>query len=594
MRLHWAWTVILALTCAAGCGRSWPTGALGHAPTPVPLAGGDTATALAAPAPLAAAPAVQVQRSPLAGIDIHAVDLHAGRGAAVATRGCYGGSGCTGILLWTADARRGWHVADTTAWPLRSLHFAGARGWAVGGNCPPAVPTQPCTGALLQTSDGGRTWHVLYRSTGSGIRRAIPTGRQGGWLETAAGDLWHTSDGGRDWQPAKIPCAHGGAGPLAFSGTSGWLVCGSGTLYRTDDGGSHWRAAGAAALPAGVAGIAAASGALWARTLASAPSLWLSLNAGRNWRPAAGTLGGADITALHANSGRRAYAVVGLGPRGAVVHTTDGGRTWTPVYPRSGAPLATTGMRSLSFFGAQRGLALGMAAGPRTLWQTADAGRSWQAAGALPAEAVVVDWAFRTPSLGWAVLSIRGGTPRLYGTNDGGRNWTPVSAAAGLVPSAVTPAGPTGLRLEAAGRLYRLDAGGHPVPLGRTPDLTNLDFTGSRHGWAIARGEVQQTRDGGSRWTAVPLPPGWAAVDLSFPRPQDGWVLAQQACANDNGCPFALAHTTDGGLTWSWGAMGRLQPTDVVFSGPATGWLVTTYGGLYRTTDGGRSWSRLS
>ena len=596
MRARWACCVIVALACTAGCGHSWPPPrVLRHTPTAVALAGGDTATALAAPAPLAAAPAAAVQRPVLAGMDMRAVDLRSNRGAAVATRGCYGAGGCTGVLLWTANARHGWQVVDTTPWSLRSLHFAGTRGWAVGGNCPQAAPATPCVGVLLQTTDGGRSWHVLYQRAGEGLRRAVPTGRRGGWLETTSGTLWQTTDGGHHWQVATQPCPRASAGPLAFSGDAGWLVCGTASLYRTQNGGSRWQAVSGAKLPAGLAGITAApANVLWARTVAAGPSLWVSHNGGRRWRPAAGALGGADVTAVHANSALRAYAIVSLGPRSAIVHTADGGRSWNPVYPRSGMPLATPGMRSITFFDARHGLAVGMAAGPHSIWQTTDAGRSWVATGSLPAGAVVIDWAFRSPSRGWAVLSIHGGTPQLYGTRDGGRHWAPVAATAGLVPSAVASAGTTSLRVEASGQLYRLDGSGQPVALGRTPDLTNLDFTGSQHGWAISRGEVERTRSGGAHWTPVPLPPGWAAVDLSFARTQDGWVLAQKACANGSGCPYALAHTTDGGSTWSWQTLGSLQATCVVFSGANTGWLVTAYGGLYRTTDGGHRWSRLS
>lgn len=94
-----------------------------------------------------------------------------------------------------------------------------------------------------------------------------------------------------------------------------------------------------------------------------------------------------------------------------------------------------------------------------------------------------------------------------------------------------------------------------------------------------------------------PWPQGWSGVGLgttwltgvSFADARHGWVSSSGFPA-DSPSEDGVWHTADGGGSW------RLQSTRdlraVFFTGLRVGWGLGTSGGLYRTTDAGRTWIR--
>ena len=64
----------------------------------------------------------------------------------------------------------------------------------------------------------------------------------------------------------------------------------------------------------------------------------------------------------------------------------------------------------------------------RTLYVTADAGRTWSVAQAryAPPPPRIWDVDFTSRSDGWAIFAARGGAALVH-TTDGGRDWTPLS-----------------------------------------------------------------------------------------------------------------------------------------------------------------------
>lgn len=127
---------------------------------------------------------------------------------------------------------------------------------------------------------------------------------------------------------------------------------------------------------------------------------------------------------------------------------------------------------------------------------------------------------------------------------------------------------------------------------------------------------LYHTVDGGRRWTHQTIPfaparqgynPLGGPVSMSFANREDGWLMVAQSHGMSTE-PGALYRTVDGGKTWravaSTGPVPVVVPTlpfngDVSFTGPQDGWLVgsettTSPSMLYRTTDGGAHWTRVS
>ena len=184
----------------------------------------------------------------------------------------------------------------------------------------------------------------------------------------------------------------------------------------------------------------------------------------------------------------------------------------------------------------------------------------------------IQDFQLVAPGQGWALAG-----DRLLWTGDNGAAWRDITPAA----AGVTPAG-TG-------------SGG----------LLDAFFISSRQGWLAARspsGELRilRTLDGGLTWLPASLPgtapDGLPLVEdafLEFIDARTGWAAVRQP----SGSLFsrgALYRTSDGGATWSLLPLPLGEP--VRFASAQRGWVAGGAAGnqLFATEDGGASWQELS
>lgn len=156
------------------------------------------------------------------------------------------------------------------------------------------------------------------------------------------------------------------------------------------------------------------------------------------------------------------------------------------------------------------------------------------------------------------------------------------------------------LRAAAAVLLAALSAGAAepwrpqplPAPKGARWRLSDLKF--SSPAWGVAAGCLQRgssciasaaiTRDGGRSWSVQAMPA--AASSLYFLDETTGWMTGARA----------VFKTTDGGRTWS-----RLPDSEatanayrVYFATETTGWAIGPRKSAFATQDGGATWSRIA
>ncbi len=137
--------------------------------------------------------------------------------------------------------------------------------------------------------------------------------------------------------------------------------------------------------------------------------------------------------------------------------------------------------------------------------------------------------------------------------------------------------------------LHTTDGGGTWAHLGPTPEpLDSLAFTSRLSGWATGDQGLWHTEDGGIHWNLkVPSEKEKGhPLLVAFASPQSGLALW-------NG-HSDLFRTTDGGNTWSAvqpsPLRGSSSPRSVAFLDPQMGWAVTVE--ILHSADGGSTWSK--
>lgn len=333
---------------------------------------------------------------------------------------------------------------------------------------------------LLRTADGGRHWRAQRTDAGVQIlgfadARQLVLGTRAP-VPGAPYRVFRTTDGGADWLVVPLPADLGPLSdfPVFVDGTHGWILSRShvgqdAQLLRTRDGGAHWQLLVTTGGHPLSQGLSEHTDKLWVsfedplngwiggREPDGSPSLSVTHDGGVGWTrvvlpaPPGGWVENSLATISPPRIIRaRGVLVVSDYPRVGsvpfsewVLTTEDGGVSWSGP---TGLPMAGTLPNGLDYFFLETApLFADGRAGWRVsgvqAWTTADAGRTWASAGALPA-----GWSFGSvfpldATTAWAeapkVGAVESYAPwRLFVTHDGGRHWASVS-----VP-ALTGAGP--------------------------------------------------------------------------------------------------------------------------------------------------------
>ena len=552
---------------------------------------------------------------------------------------------------------------------VNALSFAGASGYAVGE-----------FGTILSTVDGGTTWTGVKSGTFTNLTEVQAI--DGNSVFAGGGCVGRRSDDGGvtgvrvAFTPVESSCSQSLAAAWWVSETTGYIVLADGTTLLTNNNGDTF--AQKVAIPGTKAtggnakvndirfldantGVAATDNGKIYRTTDAANS-WTEV--GSNQRASKkflflddkkGIAVGAQSLFLATSDGGVTWVAKGLalpGPQNLtdiscatatatncvmatatnqVVRTTDGGDTGTLVAP-SQPPINAAGFASATRVAALGGAGTtaisddaggkfapvggslpgkygAMVSGPAgvafapgekgSLAKTTDYGSTW-VRGNVSTPNDVVDVSFPTANDGFA-LDNRGG---LFRTADGGGTWRALDTGTTARPSAVEAAstkivliaGPRGLRRSTdAGDTFSAVTGSVSKS-----SLSDIDGAGSA---LIAFGsqEVWRSTDKGKTWTSV-LKPGKykknkngkkvnskGVSHVDFVNANSGYFL------DTNGFMY---RTSNGGKSWTTLlATGNGGGYGMAFSSSSKGYLIiggfgrTRAGFLLRTTDSGKTWT---
>jgi photosystem II stability/assembly factor-like uncharacterized protein len=156
-----------------------------------------------------------------------------------------------------------------------------------------------------------------------------------------------------------------------------------------------------------------------------------------------------------------------------------------------------------------------------------------------------------------------------------------------------------------------------PTPLPPGPDVQADGLLDAQHGWAVVGHRLWVTADGGSTWQDVTPPAGFATavadylLGVDFADAQHGWVAINEAFTSGSDASYGrvdIWRTTDGGRTWSKAQLpkavfhpfGEIMPqVQLDFLDPGHGFAFLSGNSakglndsdLYWTADGGMTWS---
>lgn len=277
--------------------------------------------------------------------------------------------------------------------------------------------------------------------------------------------------------------------------------------------------------------------------------------------------GVASLAAIALATAAIGYAVTAGPLGGRRVRTTDGGRTWSQTVPTGPTPL-----HDVRMVGADVGYALGGIGDPRAVLRTGDGGKTWRTVGHLPGPADPFGGrppAFAPPSEG-AAIGLDGGLDR---TVDDSRAWIRAGGTAAGQAFAVGFVDRDGCVPPAHAPRVRRD-GGRTWRVDRALALPN---GGDRHG---VRRPARTDRAEGRR-RCLPVP---ARRRGGGERPG-----GQRAAWATEGA--SLYRSVDGGRTWTRPCNHKAPDLGTVMApsfGAPLGGDALHPTGLYRTTDGRR------
>jgi photosystem II stability/assembly factor-like uncharacterized protein len=230
------------------------------------------------------------------------------------------------------------------------------------------------------------------------------------------------------------------------------------------------------------------------------------------------------------------------GCSGFILHTTDGGATWTT--QNSGT---TSGLAAVIFVDNEYGWVSGGTGYPNescVVRHTTDGGTTWMPQNVI-AEHSSHDIFFVNRRVGWVFRN----WGSLLHSLDSGETWS----------------------LQTTSVAVRLDA---------------MDFADSTHGWASGQdGTIIHTTNGGLNWIQQASGTTNWIEDITCVDTQNVWAASSWSNTS------MILHSTDGGETWVVQySIGANFFESICFADLNNGWVVGLNGTILHTTNGGRTW----
>lgn len=258
---------------------------------------------------------------------------------------------------------------------------------------------------------------------------------------------------------------------------------------------------------------------------------------------------------------------------GVVVKTSDGGQTWSQIYPTQGS---IDGLQAVYFLDANTGFAGGW---NNYFIKTTDGGTTWSSVTVGSGIWYFTDIDFWDSSNGVAAAYMNDGSQPVFITSDGGSTWTQATSGISQSPLDICYADSLTLYLVGQGGVINKSTdGGYTWSSIYTSSgiLFSVDFEGTSFGVVGGEdGEMLATTNGGNSWStySTGYENLWAAKAFTGDSAYIG------------GTDENMYKTTDGGNNWSmeYNGSGSSNFYKIIFSDNGTGHICGSQGKmLYR------------
>ncbi len=462
--------------------------------------------------------------------------------AAVAACGMAVGGAQSASAAQVSVGQSGWAWGDPVPQGemLNRVAFQGARGYAVGED-----------GTVLRSDDGGASWIGLSSGSITNLtllQEVEPNTVVVGGMCTVR----ESTDGGATFHRLPVNeteqnCATKIAAVSFLNPTTGFIEQSDGSVLLTKDGG---------------------------QTLEPKTSV---------------PLNGAGAAQMLFVSPAVGFAIVSSGAGGKIYRTTDGAGSWTQV-GSSGQPLY-----DMTFVSSTLAYAVG---GAGTLLHSTDGGATWSPlALALPAGSsrptlTQISCSDAEHCLIATAPAASPGTNMLVRTTDGGATGTLVSPSSQNLHSVAFSTASNAIAVGDAGATVLSADGGATFPtsiahrLGATLAPTIRLGASAQDAYVPGHaGQIAATTNGGASWGLLRVPTSSNILDVAFPSTAVGYAV------NEAGTVY---RTANGGIGWSiLNSGGGGAPSELLAPSEGTVVLVGPTG-LRRSTNSGASFASVS
>jgi photosystem II stability/assembly factor-like uncharacterized protein len=467
-----------------------------------------------------------------------------------------------GDLYRSLDGGNTWANMNppTSLW-LYNVHFINETTGFVTGE----------SGTVLKTTDSGATWTLIPTPATGRLYGVHFTDENNGFIVGWNGTILRTTNGGDSWS-AVTTSLTANLQDVHFVDANTGFACG-GVIAKTTDGGLTWNTVYSAAnsyfyfmnvSPNGQ-GYAAGNMGVFVKTT----------NSGQTWQNQT-ALGDGDIFCGDHVSPTSAYMMGEL----QIHKSTNEGSSWSVI--KNAVPGG--GVTALQFLSDTQGTIVSFASGGTFyggIAQTSDGGKLWS----IRQTSTTSGWYavdFPTPQVGYVL-----GTTSLGKTTNGGQTWTystsPTLTATCLefIDAQTGFAGGFG----GASNICKTINGGTSFTCGTNIGASDIHFIDSQRGIAVryvqAGGDTYyKTFDGGNTWE---YHNGVIGSNIYFYNDSLGFV----------GSNSGVYRTLNSGETWDFIFIGGGLILDIKFYNENLGFCVSEYADLYKTEDGGETWTLL-